>query len=411
MPWQYDVVGFLGGDFGLAMAARNSLHALRSSRRPVNEIPVVHRGGRGVERAFETMSPPGDRRITLFHVNPPDVPAFRGQWNGHIDPEAPSAFVPFWEMPLVPRSWEPLLGAVGAVLAPTVFIQEACSRAMPPERVLHYPQAVFLPADTPPCRERWGLPTSATVFVISFDVGSDIERKNPWAGIEAFLAAFPGAESVRLVIKMKPWPGVPEYRELANQVRARAGQDRRIVVIDEELSYPELLGVYASCDVMLSLHRSEGLGLHLMEAMSLGKVVVATNWSGNTDFMTSSNSVPVDFRIVPVAPRHPHYAAELGRPGQVWAEPDVVKAARALRELHRDRLLRAGLGRAAAVTMESRRRTMLAGHAFDRLEECLALQPAQPGPFQAAMRRTDRARRWARVQAAARAIARRVGLG
>ena len=208
------------------------------------------------------------------------------------------------------------------VLAPTRFVQSACAAAIPPDRVLHYPQAVFLP-DGDPTRSR-GVGAHGEGrdrFVVSFDIGSDIERKNPWAALEAFRQAFPDEPDVRLVIKTKPWPGVESTlpRPMSSATGWRS--DRRIRVVDRSLTYAEVLGLYASGDVMLSLHRSEGLGLHLMEAMSLGKVVVATDWSGNMDFMTSQDSVPVGYRLVPVVTRHSHYlprwvaGAVLGRGG------------------------------------------------------------------------------------------------
>ena len=134
---------------------------------------------------------------------------------------------------------------------------------------------------------------------MSFDIGSDIERKNPWAALDAFQLAFPDERDVRLIVKTKPWPHMRSYRAQAERLAARMAQDDRMRLIDESLDYADVLRLYASCDVMLSLHRSEGLGLHLMEAMSLGTVVVATGWSGNCDFMTAENSIAIPYRLVP----------------------------------------------------------------------------------------------------------------
>jgi glycosyltransferase involved in cell wall biosynthesis len=411
MPWRYDVVGFLGGDFGLATAARNTLLALRASGRSAVEVPVEHQGPSSIQRARRTVPQArGERRISLFHMNPMDVAGLEKQWRRALELEAPAVCVPFWEMPHVPRAWEPMLEAMQAVLAPSRFVQEACARAVSSDRVVHYPQGVFLPSGVTPHRERWNLGPRSTVFAISFDTGSDIERKNPWAGIEAFRRAFPVQGDVQLVVKMKPWPGVPEYQALAAQLKARVAGDGRVVVVEEDLRYEDVLQLYASCDVMVSLHRSEGLGLHLMEAMSLGRVAVATNWSGNTDFMDPGNSVPINFRLVPVAPRHPHYASEVGRPGQVWADPDVDAAAEALRALHANPDRRSALGSKAAAAMETRRQDMLSGRAFARLEERIGTESGHPGRFAAALRRTRRARRWVTLRSLVRAAAGRVGL-
>jgi glycosyltransferase involved in cell wall biosynthesis len=422
--WKYDVVGFLGGDFGLAVAARNSVRALAATGRLGEEVAVeVEAPERPVDRALRLLrrkprapaSPrrvdAGARRVSLFQMNPLEIAWYAPQWRAAAGPAARNAIVPFWELPLVPRNWAPMLGAMDAVLAPTRFVQSACAAAAPGTPVLHYPQAVFLPDGVRPAREAWGVAGRRTVFVVSFDLGSDVDRKNPWAALDAFRRAFPGGEDVALVVKSKPWPQVPEYVAQAEALRARIGSDPRVRIVDRSLPYEEVLALYASCDVMLSLHRSEGLGLHLMEAMSLGRVVVGTGWSGNADFMTPGNSVPVGHRLVPVRTRHSHYQSEVGRAGQVWAEADVAAAAEALRALHADPQRREALGAAAARDMEARRAAMLGGGAFEALEEALPEAGARQPGLRWAVRRT-RVHSLAReLRGAARAFARRLGRG
>ena len=397
------MVGFLGGEFGLAVAARNTIQALTASSRSGRAVSIepVRLAGelaRFMGLAGDTGPVPvvgpatgsAAGRVVLFQMNPLEIAWYSRQWRDVRDRTAKMACVPFWELPLVPVAWVPMLDAMDLVLAPTRFVQSACAAAIPPERVLHYPQAVFLPGGIRPDREAWGLPGKGTTFVVSFDIGSDIERKNPWAALDAFRQAFPDDPEVRLLIKTKPWPGVQAYRAQAEELRARVGADRRMRVVDRSLSYAEVLGLYASGDVMVSLHRSEGLGLHLMEAMSLRKVVVATGWSGNMDFMTDQDSVPVGYRMVPVATRHPHYLSEVGRPGQEWAEADLGEAARALRMLHEHPERRTSLGEAAERSMTERRGEMLSGKAFERMEEILPRVHTSPGCLDAALRATRR---------------------
>jgi glycosyltransferase involved in cell wall biosynthesis len=395
-------VGFLGGEFGLAVAARNSARALSASGRVVEPVVLEHRAGRtspGPEPALPSGGEAGDRRLTLFHANPLDVAVYAGQWRSAVDPAWFRCCVPFWEMPLVPRSWAPVLRAMDAVLAPTRFVQRACAAVLPEDRVLHYPQAVFLPDAAQGDRTAFGIPADATVFAVSFDAGSDSERKNPMAAVEAFQRAFPSDRGVALLVKMRPWPDLPGYRAEAQRLRDRLRADGRIRVVEAALPYPEVLRLYASSDVLVSLHRSEGLGLHLMEAMSLGKVVVATGWSGNVDFMTEENSVLVGYRLVPVAPRHPHYLAEVGRPGQVWAEPDVDQAAAALRALHEDPGRRLRLGAAAARDMERRRVDACSGAPFSALEALADVRAARPRRLRGAVWATLARAAWAGARA------------
>ena len=403
MSWRYDVVGFLGGNFGLGIAARNSMRSLAATGRLDRSVEVEVRppakvidrlraiAGASMKSAASAGGPAGSsgtERATLFQMNPLEIAWYTSQWRGAVDPGARNVCVPFWELPLVPRNWRPMLRAMDAILAPTRFVQAACATAVPVERVLHYPQAVFLPDGVRAAREAWGVGGKRTVFIVSFDAGSDIDRKNPWAAIDAFQKAFPAETDVALLIKTKPWASVPQYVAQADELRARVGSDRRVQIIDRTLEYIEVLSLYASCDVMLSLHRSEGLGLHLMEAMSLGKVVVATGWSGNTDFMSPANSVPVGYRLVPVRTRHSHYLPEVGRNGQEWAEPDVGEAVEVLRAIHADPSRRMRLGETARVDMELRRTSLLRGDAFAALEARLEQAPSRGGALTRAVVRT-----------------------
>jgi glycosyltransferase involved in cell wall biosynthesis len=403
MSWRYDVVGFLGGDFGLAVAARNTIRALEATERLEKKVEVeVRPPAKVIDRlralARASVKPPVSARrpagssdtgrATLFQMNPLEIAWYTAQWRGGVDSNARNVCVPFWELPLVPRNWRPMLCAMDAILAPTRFVQAACATAVPAERVLHYPQAVFLPDDVRAVREAWGVGGRRTVFIVSFDAGSDIDRKNPWGAIDAFQRAFPSQEDVALLIKTKPWASVPQYVAQASELRAKVGSDRRVQIVDRTLRYAEVLSLYASCDVMISLHRSEGLGLHLMEAMSLGKVVVATGWSGNTDFMSPANSVPVGFRLVPVRTRHSHYLPEVGRKGQEWAEPDVGEAAEALRAIHADPARRIQLGETAREDMEGRRASLLSGDPFAALEARLGQAPVRAGALTRAVVRT-----------------------
>lgn len=388
---RYTVVGYVAGSFGVSIATRNTTHVLAAAGRDIEVVGADSGGGDASPSAGER-----SRRstITLFHMNPLEIAATAHTWRRAVDARAPRVCIPFWEMPLVPKVWEPLLRAMDAVLAPTRFVQEACARVVSPERLLHLPQAVFLPGGVAPTRARWGLRDDALVFVVAFDPGSDIARKNPWAAIDAFQRAFPREGDVQLVVKARAWPGVRAIEDELRVLRARAAGDRRIRVVEDSLSYEDALSLYASSDIMVSLHRSEGLGLHLMEAMSLGKVVVATAWSGNLDFTTEQNAVPISCRLVPVDPKHASYLAEVGRDGQVWAEVDVDEAAAALLALHRDRARRVALGEQAARDMEARRAAVLRGATFDELERRLARVAQRPRGFGSALARTRLSRLW-----------------
>ena len=97
----------------------------------------------------------------------------------------------------------------------------------------------------------------------------------------------------------------------------------------------------ACCDCFVSLHRSEGFGLPIAEAMALGKPVVATYWSGNVDFMDESCAGCVEFKIRKLGQDFGTYDAH-----QQWAEPNIESAARWMRKLYSDPVLARRLGAA-----------------------------------------------------------------
>ena len=153
--------------------------------------------------------------------------------------------------------------------------------------------------------------------------------------LEAYQRAFPKAhlpasfgqvcrshvlsEHVSLLIKtFPPRRSNPEWEML----KARVDEDSRITLIPMNLNRDELLSLYACCDVFLSLHRSEGFGRGIAEALQLGVDVIATSFGGNTDFCTGPLAHAVSWRLVPI-PRGSYPHAD----GHYWAEPDIDHAA------------------------------------------------------------------------------------
>jgi glycosyltransferase involved in cell wall biosynthesis len=194
------------------------------------------------------------------------------------------------------------------------------------------------------------------LFLSSFDVSSDPARKNPEAAIAAFLEAFPeGDGRAHLVIKAHNARLLPEAQERMAQLERLVAQHDHLHLFTERIAHEALPSFHASFDALISLHRSEGLGLILMEMMVQGKPVVATNWSGNLDFCTAENSVLVGFDLVPVEAVHPVYLHAIAEhPDLQWAEPRIDEAAAALRQLVEDPAWAARLGAQAREDMLGR---------------------------------------------------------
>ncbi len=272
-----------------------------------------------------------------------------------------------WELSNFPSQWKGAIDLVDEIWAPSRFIQEAISKKTN-KPVVWMPLAVEFPTSSASIeesrnREKFGLPSDRFLFLFSFDFSSFVTRKNFSACIDAFRKAFPeNCEQAGLVIKTIRHSH--HKREFWDLLRA-IGDDRRIFLIDRLLRQEEMRELMASCDCFISLHRSEGFGFGMAEAMYLGKPVIATNYSGNLDFTKKDNSCLVDCRLVPVR------AGEYLFPeGQVWADPNVDDAARYMRLLVDDRDYGRRLGSAAADFMRRQHSTKAVGERYlKRLEQ------------------------------------------
>ena len=234
-----------------------------------------------------------------------------------------------WELPVWPQRWKAAFTVVDEVWAATRFTQkmfrEACDK---PVTLMSLPVSVARLKKV--TRQSLGLPTRRFLFLYVFDFNSYLARKNPHAVIEAFQKAFPAEDgSVGLVLKTM---NSRADSEAWHQFVAVCAADPRILLLDRTLDREVVLGLVDACDAYVSLHRSEGFGRTLAEAMLLGKPVVGTDFSGNTDFLTSETGYPVKWtkRTVAVG-EYPFIEAE---DGAWWAEPDLAHAASQLREAY-----------------------------------------------------------------------------
>ena len=210
------------------------------------------------------------------------------------------------------------------------FNYDYYKRAFPDQPVykILYPFRPKLTVAPPPedLRERLGIAKDDFVVFFNFDFGS-YYRKNITAELKAFALAFKGDKKAKLVFKTK---GANANRHQVAEMMAlveELGIGEQFVHIPQYLPRADLDGLTAACDVYLSLHRAEGFGLGMAEAMSQGKPVVATNWSANTEFCRPDTAWCIPYRIVPVLP-HEYMVAT-----KEWAEADVEAAAAALQKI------------------------------------------------------------------------------
>ena len=245
-----------------------------------------------------------------------------------------------WELSRVPAEWAIGARFVHEIWAPSRFSAEAFEPIAPGRvRVVPHPLVTQLPFAVAGNRASFGLPADRFIVLSAFNLASSCTRKNPFGTIAAFKAAFGVNRDALLVLKLT---GVTHYQDDLAAIRAAVGDAPNIRVMTETVSEPELRGLIAASDVVLSLHRSEGFGLIPATAALLGVPVVATGYSGNLDFMDASSSGLVRYRLVPARDERGVYAV----PGAEWAEPDIEDAAAWLKRLFNDAALRAELGSA-----------------------------------------------------------------
>jgi glycosyltransferase involved in cell wall biosynthesis len=325
-PPAVELAGYLDAAVGVGEAARRYVLALRSAGIPVRErnVPLPGRDAAGSGLPTGPSPPPEAVMFNLLCLNPEQMVPYLDS------PESPSRDgratigIWSWEVDVVPAGWRAAAAKVDEVWTYSRFAAELIGTAIGTP-VQDIPPPVSVAADPVTPSIRW--PAGFRVLIM-FDYLSTLERKNPIGAINAFRRAFPPGDGATLVVKSVNGQHRLDRQE---ELKVTAGGRDDILLIDRTMSGAERDALIASCDCYLSLHRSEGHGLPLAEAMASGKSVVATAYGGNNEFMRESNSYPVAWTMTPVGKGVEHYPAAAR-----WAEPDIDHAARLLRRIRED---------------------------------------------------------------------------
>jgi glycosyltransferase involved in cell wall biosynthesis len=233
-----------------------------------------------------------------------------------------------WELESVPEEWVKAAELVDEIWSPTRFVAEAM-RARMSRPVYHMLPGVEIGPVEKVTRTSLNIPENHFVFLFMFDLHSQLHRKNPGAVFRAFRAAFRDDDRATLVIKTSGGDIHSTDMELLRETI----RGRNVILLDQLMTRAQAYGLIDMCDCFVSLHRSEGFGLGMAEAMLMAKPVIATGYSGNLDFMNRDNSFLVDYERVEIKEDRPIYTR-----GNFWAEPSIEQAAGYMREVyeHRD---------------------------------------------------------------------------
>ncbi len=314
-----NTVGFASGELGLGEDQRTLTRALTSGGVEVGAIELIHPGTlNNSDRSIQEFIAQEARGcVNIFNLPPMEIykliyserkGLFKGRYNIGYCP---------WELTDWQRDLLFCFDFLDEIWAPSSFIKNVY------EKVLDIP-VVHMPLIVEPFdfskrgREYFGISKHGYVFGFSFDFYSSMHRKNPFTTVRTFKGAFTDNENVSLVIKIC---NVDKYHPDYHDFLSLVDGDSRIFLIEENLSKNDYYALLDCFDCFVSLHRSEGFGRCIAEAMLLEKLVIVTNFSGNIDFTDDSNSLLVDYSLVDVNMNEYYFSS-----GSQWADPSLDDA-------------------------------------------------------------------------------------
>jgi len=320
------VVGYLRTESGMGELSRSTIRALRAVDYPITTVDIDDAPQRQFDLSVAYQDQGHPLPFTIVHANAPEALRHAGGLAPWLEDRHAIGYWA-WELSDLPEGWADAFALFREVWTCSIHAAGAIGRSAPVPVQAMWPA---LPDASPSGlgREDLGLAPDRFTFLFAYDALSESERKNPLGLLAAFRKAFRKDDKVHLVLKVTN--GDLRHQDLGRLSEAAAGLP--VTVMERYLSRPDVLALMRLCDAYVSLHRAEGFGYTLAEAMALGRPVVATYYSGNVDFMTPWNSFPVPYRLVEIPEDRGRY-----QKGGLWADPDLDAAAELMRRVYSER--------------------------------------------------------------------------
>jgi predicted O-linked N-acetylglucosamine transferase (SPINDLY family)/glycosyltransferase involved in cell wall biosynthesis len=316
-----NIAGYINGEFGIGEGVRANIRAAEAAGIPFAINNFTRSPHRKQDTTYQNFSQDNPHPVNLIQVNADEVATFiKHTGSSYFESKYNIGFWA-WELPVFPPEWQPAFNHFQEIWTYSNYCAEAIS-AVSPIPVIKIMPSIALPAPSLN-REALNLPKDKFIFLFVFDFSSRIERKNTLATIQAFKQAFGEDDSVLLIVKSSNANKFPEAQASLNSA---IKNNSNIKHLDGYLSKAKINGLLYNCDCYVSLHRCEGFGLTMAEAMFYGKPVIATGYSSNTEFMNVGNSYLVKYKLIPIEKDCGPY-----KQGNFWAEADVEHAADLMR--------------------------------------------------------------------------------
>lgn len=323
-----EVIGFFQSISGIGESARLCAQQLAADGYPVKCTSVESFFRKPAEMEWNWANTIHDDQVQcrIYHLNPPMLPTVILQMGIKKFKQTYNIGYWAWELELIPTEWIKATRYMNAIFTPSEFTTNViqCYTKAPVLTVTH---PVVAGQATANKRAALGIPEDAFLIANIFSFGSAMERKNPVALVNAFKQVFKETDNAHLVLKANAGDESPEKKQLLELIAGHS----KIHLIDQQWSRADILGLIQCASVYASLHRSEGFGLTIAEAMLLGTPTLVTAWSGNMDFNTEENSFLIPFTQVPVNSPHPEFK---GLTNAQWAEANSDEAATILKAIY-----------------------------------------------------------------------------